>query len=121
MDEIVKQAVQEALRDRVRLDFWQLVVIVSGTSIASAVATWWAAYSASKGENLATKEDIGEITRRMEEVKLAFDTEREENAQGNRLRLAALDARLRALPGSLRPLASTHGCDTHGQTRRLYP
>lgn len=51
-------------------------------------------YSKKKGENLATKEDIAEITKKIEEVKNQFFILQEENKQKNRLQLAALDKRL---------------------------
>jgi hypothetical protein len=51
-------------------------------------------YSKKKGENLATKEDVADITKKVEEVKNQFFILQEENKQKNRLQLAALDKRL---------------------------
>jgi hypothetical protein len=53
------------------------------------------AYLTVKGQNLATKEDIQEMTQTVEGVKAAFTAAAEEHAQKNRLRLAAIDERLR--------------------------
>ena len=51
-------------------------------------------YLRKKGENLATKEDIAELTRLQEEVKHDFDSLLETSKQRHGLRLAALDRRL---------------------------
>jgi hypothetical protein len=48
-----------------------------------------------KGQNLATKEDIEELTTKVEAVKIGFDKQREDYAQENRLKLAALTERLK--------------------------
>ena len=54
-------------------------------------------YLSKKGENLATKEDIIELTRKVEEVRHDFTLQVEEHSQKNRLKLAALDRRLEIL------------------------
>ena len=58
------------------------------------LGVFFKSYSKKKGENLATKEDIAEITKKIEEVKNQFFILQEENKQKNRLQLAALDKRL---------------------------
>ena len=49
-----------------------------------------------KGQNLATKEDIRKITKITEEIRSQFHKLHEKQAQRDRLRLAALEQRLRA-------------------------
>lgn len=51
-------------------------------------------YLAKKGENLATKEDIAEITRKVEEVKLQYSLLTENLKAKHQLRLGALEKRL---------------------------
>lgn len=51
-------------------------------------------YLAQKGQNLATKEDIEEITRKIEDVKLTFALPLEEFKSRNQLKLVALERRL---------------------------
>ena len=51
-------------------------------------------YLDEKAKNLATKEDIAEITRRIEEVAHGYATLLENQKQKGQLRLAALDKRL---------------------------
>ena len=50
-------------------------------------------YLAKKSENLATKQDIGEITKLTEEVKIEFDGLREDHKTQSALRLAVLEKR----------------------------
>lgn len=57
---------------------------------------WLPAYLAEKGKNLATKEDIGEITNSVETVKRQHAELLEALKTKNQLRLAGLDQRLRA-------------------------
>jgi hypothetical protein len=54
------------------------------------------AYLAAKAQNLATKEDIAEITDKVESVKTSYALLVEEFKAQHSLRVAALDARLRA-------------------------
>jgi hypothetical protein len=51
-------------------------------------------YMKRKGENLATKEDIAEITHKIEEVKHQYSLIIEQFKSRNQLRMAALDKRL---------------------------
>lgn len=51
-------------------------------------------YLTEKGRNLATKEDIEGITRRIEEVKHTYASSLEDQKQRGQLRFAALDRRL---------------------------
>jgi hypothetical protein len=60
----------------------------------SFLASYLGAYTQRKGENLATKEDVAEITRKQEAVRDEFQKLREQSTQKHQLRLAALDSRL---------------------------
>ncbi len=51
-------------------------------------------YLAERGKNLATKEDVADITRKVEEVRAVFAKDEAEREQRYRLQLAALDKRL---------------------------
>lgn len=51
-------------------------------------------YLSEKGKNLATKEDIADITRRIEEVRHTYASLLEDQKQKGQLRFAALDRRL---------------------------
>lgn len=53
-------------------------------------------YLNKKGENLATREDIAEITDKVEQVKSAYTERLEQTKLNHQLRLAALDQRLKA-------------------------
>jgi hypothetical protein len=88
--QVIRAAVTEVLRQGVSLSPSTWVYLIIGVLAASVLG----AYLAHKGRNLATREDVGEITRRVEEVKAAFSAQIEERAQENRLRLAALEKRL---------------------------
>ena len=70
---------------------WLLVVL---NFSLLAIAKFLHSYLSKKGENLATKEDITELTHKVEEVRLGFALQAEEHSQKNRLKLAALDRRL---------------------------
>jgi hypothetical protein len=72
-----------------------------GALIASCVALllvrhYLPGYLAEKGKNLATREDIGAITDKVEEVKIQYSAILEEIKARHQLRTAALDARLKA-------------------------
>ena len=54
------------------------------------------AYANKKAENLATSEDVAEITKKVQGVELAFDRVRELFAQQNRLQLVAAERRIQA-------------------------
>jgi hypothetical protein len=62
----------------------------------SFLASFLGSYVRRKGENLATKEDVAEITRKQDEVHNEFQKLREQSTQRHQLRLAALDERLAA-------------------------
>jgi hypothetical protein len=70
-------------------NLWALVVMLFVVPIASGAAAYYGSYLRKKGENLATKEDLQEITTTVESIRSVFETNKE-------LRLAALDRRLAA-------------------------
>ena len=53
---------------------WKGILTFIIASILGWLAGYFGSYTKKKGENLATKEDIGEITRRVEEAKSSFAT-----------------------------------------------
>jgi len=67
--------------------------------IVAAAGSFFGSYLRKKGENIATKEDIAEITKRVEEVRSQFNTQLETHKASlelsNQLKLAALDERLK--------------------------
>ena len=79
------------------MDYLLLVLVFCGGAF---LGKYLPSYLSEKGKNLATKEDIAEITREVERVK----SESRERLEGilehlryrNQLRLAALDRRLQA-------------------------
>ena len=79
------------------MDYVSLVLVFC---VGALFGKYLPSYLSKKGENLATKEDIAEITREVERVK-SEHTERLEGIAEhlryrNQLRLAALDRRLQA-------------------------
>ena len=70
--------------------------LVIGPILGGIVAIFVQPYLRKKGENLATKEDIGVITREIERVRSEFAVHMENVSQRNRLQLAAVDKRLEA-------------------------
>lgn len=86
------------------MDYLLLVLVFCGGAF---LGKYLPSYLSQKGKNLATQEDIGKITREVEQVKSEYTERLEGIAQQNRsilehmryrnqLRLAALDRRLQA-------------------------
>ena len=73
------------------LGILNLVVIVVGGFI---LKNYLPSYFSEKGKNFATKEDVADITRRIEEVRHFYASLQEEQKQKGQLRFAALDRRL---------------------------
>jgi hypothetical protein len=99
----LQKAVEEALAGYQRGQLLWLVL----TLVAFAVGALLGAYLKKKGENLATREDVGAITEKVESIKTEHAARLQELAHQNRqileqqtrrhqLRLAALDKRLTA-------------------------
>ncbi|MFC1551191.1 hypothetical protein ACFL6P_01370 [Candidatus Latescibacterota bacterium] len=59
-------------------------------------ASFFGSYIRRKGQNLATKEDISEITKKIEEIRADYAKQIENLSHHNRLKMAALDKRLEA-------------------------
>ena len=79
------------------MDYVSLVLVFC---VGTLLGKYLPSYLSKKGENLATKEDIAEITREVERVKSEYTERLEGIAEHlryrNQLRLAALDRRLQA-------------------------
>lgn len=73
-----------------------LLTITSIGVLVLVVRSLLPAYLGEKGKNLATKEDIAEITRRIEDVKTQHALVIEASKATHQLRLAAIDKRLQA-------------------------
>lgn len=76
------------------------IVIAASSAVAGAALllarSYFKSYVNEKAKNLATKEDLKDITRLVEEVKHEFSIDLEERRTKNQLRMAALDKRLQA-------------------------
>ena len=70
--------------------------VVGGAIAYILLRSYLSPYLGEKAKNLATKEDIAEITAEIEKVKLEFASALEERKATHQLRLAALDRRLAA-------------------------
>jgi hypothetical protein len=70
--------------------------LVVGVCVFFLARTYFGSYLNEKAKNLASKEDIAEITRLVEDVKFRFSTDLEDHRTNNQLRMAALDRRLQA-------------------------
>lgn len=79
-------------------------------------------YHDEKGRNLATKEDVAELTRIPEQVRHEFESLREAISQQNRLQLAALDKRLEAHQAAFRvwhQMAKAYGATDAGKAGKV--
>jgi hypothetical protein len=99
--EKVRIIVEEAIRQADLFRWWLYLILI----VIAGAASFLGAYLRRKGEHIATKEDIAEITRKIEQVRFEFSKSMEEVLQQNRivlekfktrhqLRLAALNRRL---------------------------
>lgn len=70
--------------------------VVAGFVVYLLLKSFLPSYLAEKGKNLATKEDVAQITREIEAVKSEYALVLEELRARNQLRMAALDRRLEA-------------------------
>ena len=66
------------------------------TIIAAGVGAYLSTYLREKGKNLATKEDLGELTRIVEEIKNEHAKELELLKSRQQMRMASIDRRLQA-------------------------
>ncbi len=74
----------------------QFLFVIAGIIIGFILKSFLPGYFGEKGTNLATKEDIEEITGKIESVKHDFSTALEQRKHEHTLSLAAIDARLKA-------------------------
>lgn len=87
--------------DEARFLFTSLAGLGLGVVVAVAIAwvilkSFIPGYLAEKGKNLATKEDVAEITRKVEDVKHQYTQLVEAQRATQQLRMAAMDRRLQA-------------------------
>src|SRR5882724_8673979 len=92
----IKKLVEEAIREHDSEQQWIYVSAVLILFLVSAAGAYFGSYLKRKGENLATKEDIKELTHLTEQVRNEYAKVLENFSYENRLRLAALDRRLEA-------------------------
>jgi uncharacterized protein HemX len=97
----LKPIIEDALRDPRNFPVLAYVLVF----VVAALGAWVGAYLKRKGENLATKEDVTELTELVERVRsqhaerlenLAHENRKvlEQGSREHQLRLAALDRRL---------------------------
>jgi hypothetical protein len=90
----IKTIVEEAIKNGASLDWWVYILII----VFSATGGFLGAYLKKKAENLATKEDIEAITKKVEDVRSEYSKQLELHKAtlqlSNQLKLAALDKRL---------------------------
>ncbi len=90
----IKTIVEEAIKNGASLDWWVYILII----VFSATGGLLGAYLKKKAENLATKEDIEAITKKVEDVRSEYSKQLELHKAtlqlSNQLKLAALDKRL---------------------------
>ena len=69
--EEIKNIVEAALNQKQTFDWWPIVLLI----VMGGIVIYFRSYVAEKGRNTATKEDIREITTKVEEVKVSFQKE----------------------------------------------
>ena len=72
---------------------WISIVVIG---IVVLITSFFGSYIRRKGQNLATKEDISEITKKIEGIRADYAKKIETFSHHNRLKMAALDKRLEA-------------------------
>jgi hypothetical protein len=101
--EALRAIVESAIQDATKFNWiaYTIVIILSG------LASFLGSYLGKKGENTATKEDIGKITDEVEKVKIEYSQQLqnlvhqnqliiEQGGHRHQLRMAALEKRLQA-------------------------
>ncbi len=88
--EQVKQIVETALKEGLGFHWWAYVIAL----LVALLGSFFSAYTKRKAENLATREDIKDITDKIEDVRTQYATLIEELKARHQLRLAAVDRRL---------------------------
>ncbi|MCI3206434.1 hypothetical protein DBA20_15855 [Pandoraea capi] len=72
------------------------LLVLLGSAVGSAAGTLLRSYFVTKGANLATKQDVAEITRKQEEIKHQFTDLLEASKQRHALRTLVADKRMEA-------------------------
>lgn len=72
-EEQIQAVVKTAIEKSVGMDAWQIIFLI----VASSAAAFFGAYLKEKAKSTATKEDIEEITRKIEGVKLELGKNKE--------------------------------------------
>ncbi len=92
--ELIKTIVEEAINNATIVD-WRIYVLII---VFSATGGFLGAYLKKKAENLATKEDIEDITQKIENIRTEYSKQLELHKASlqlsNQLKLAAIDKRL---------------------------
>ena len=90
----LKLIVEEAVNNATHFDWWLYPLIL----VIAAVGAFLGSYLKKKAENVATKEDIEEITKKVEDIRTQYSEQLESHKASlqlsNQLKLAALDKRL---------------------------
>jgi hypothetical protein len=86
--------VKEAVNNAIHFDWWLYLLIF----LIAGAGAFMGSYLKKKAENIATKEDIEEITKKIEDIRAQYMAELESHKASlqlsNQLKLAALDKRL---------------------------
>jgi len=95
----LKLIVEEAVANGVHFDWWFYLLFF----LIVAFGAFLGAYLKKKAESVATKEDIQEITKKIEDIRAHYSAELESHKASlqlsNQLKLAALDKRLQKHQG----------------------
>ncbi len=90
----IKSIVEEAVKNAGQFKWWLYLLIL----VIAASGSFLGSYLKKKAENLATKEDIEDITKKIEEIRSGYNAQIEflkaSLQLSNQLKLAALDKRL---------------------------
>ncbi len=90
----IKKMIEEAVKNGFQESWWFYCLVI----IAVCISSFLGSYLRKKGENLATKEDVGQLTRKIEEIRSQYNAQLESHKASlelsNQLKLAALDKRL---------------------------
>jgi hypothetical protein len=90
----LKLIVEEAVNNAINFHWWLYLLIL----LIAAAGAFLGSYLKKKAEHLATKEDIEEITKKVEDIRTQYSEQLESHKASlqlsNQLKLAALDKRL---------------------------
>jgi hypothetical protein len=74
----IKAAVDAAIGSKIVLTFTQIFLLVVISAVVGGVVAYFGSYLKKKGEDLATREDIAELTRKVEAVKIDYSRQIED-------------------------------------------